>query len=74
LRKLPTRILFSAEKFKPYVSNKLDVMNSFIQDFEKVVEIVCTSVDIDELWKTHAPSEVAPKTLDDFLGTVRSFH
>ncbi|KAM3076420.1 hypothetical protein ACMFMG_007239 [Clarireedia jacksonii] len=68
--KIPKKLVVPPERFRNYVPGVLNVMEQFIQDFERVTGATRTAVTMEDLWASKRPSNFAGKSFLDTFGTT----
>jgi hypothetical protein len=66
---MPTNILYPTKLF--HDSEKLAIMDDFIERIEEISQVRTTQFDIQKFWQSKAPDYASSKSIYEFLETVK---
>lgn len=67
---MPKKLTILSERYESLAPEMKQVMEDFIQDFEKATQLQRKTTTMDELWKSHAPKDSSGKTFAETFQTV----
>ncbi|THV50454.1 hypothetical protein BGAL_0150g00180 [Botrytis galanthina] len=67
---MPKKLTILSERYESLAPEMKQVMEDFIQDFEKTTQLQRKTTTMDELWKSHAPKDSSGKTFAETFQTT----
>ncbi|RAL65937.1 hypothetical protein DID88_005598 [Monilinia fructigena] len=64
---MPTKLTIFPQEFESYVPEVKQIMENFIQDFEKATQLSAKVVDINELWTSYEPGRSSQKSFTQYF-------